>query len=115
MEKKKIETKLSLIQDIDSQLLPDSIYNNIKMGNPLASKLDVILAAEKAMVLDFAWEFPNGLDTFVDDECYPLSADQKQRINLARIFLKMYEIRHLSLIFRVLMYFNDLSARSRKG
>ncbi|MNE89286.1 hypothetical protein D3C80_1866840 [compost metagenome] len=40
------------------------------------------------MVLDFAWEFPNGLDTFVDDERYPLSADQKKRINLARIFLK---------------------------
>ncbi|MCS4226675.1 hypothetical protein [Sphingobacterium sp. BIGb0165] len=88
MQKKKIKTKLSLIQDIDSQLLPDSIYNNIKMGNPLASKLDVILAAEKAMVLDFAWEFPNGLDTFVHDERYPLSADQKKRINLARIFLK---------------------------
>lgn len=88
MQKRKIEIKLSLIQDIDSPLLPDSIYNNIKMGNPLASKLDIILAAEKAMVLDFAWEFPNGLDTFVDDERYPLSADQKKRINLARIFLK---------------------------
>ncbi|WP_343559684.1 hypothetical protein [Sphingobacterium sp.] len=88
MRNKKIETKLSLIQDLDSQLLPDSIYNNIKIGNPLASKLDVILAAEKAMVLDFAWEFPNGLNTLVNDEHYPLSAHQKQCINLARIFLK---------------------------
>ncbi|MDF2515802.1 MAG: hypothetical protein K0R59_1098 [Sphingobacterium sp.] len=88
MQKKKTETKLSLIQDIDSHLLPDSIYNNIKMGNPLASKLDIILAAEKAMVLDFAWEFPHGMDTFVHDERYPLSDDQKQRINLARIILR---------------------------
>ncbi|WP_104382771.1 ABC transporter ATP-binding protein/permease [Sphingobacterium sp. HMA12] len=88
MQKKNIDMELSLTDDIDMHLIPDSIYNNIKVGNPLASKLDVIYAAEKAMVLDFAWEFPKGLDTFVDDERHPLSVEQKQQINLARIYLK---------------------------
>lgn len=72
----------------DVGLISDSIYNNIKIGNPLASKLQIIHAAEKAMVLDFAWELPKGLDTFVDDERYPLSTEQKKSINLARILLK---------------------------
>jgi len=88
MQKKNINLEMSLTDHIDMHLIPDSIYNNIKVGNPLASKLDIIYAAEKAMVLDFAWEFPKGLDTFVHDERYPLSVEQKQQINLARIYLK---------------------------
>lgn len=88
MEKKNMDIDRQIADDIENRLLPDSIYNNIKIGDPLASKLEVIQAAEKAMVLDFAWEFPKGLDTLVHDEHYPLSADQKQCINLARKFLK---------------------------
>lgn len=88
MQKKNSNIEQFLTDHIDMHLIPDSIYNNIKVGNPLASKLDVIYAAEKAMVLDFAWEFPKGLDTFVHDERYPLSAEQKRQINLARIYLK---------------------------
>ncbi|WP_367331593.1 hypothetical protein [Sphingobacterium multivorum] len=69
-------------------LIQDSIYNNIKIANPNATKHDIILAAEKAKVLDFAWEFPKGLDTWIDDSRYPLSSIQQQQILLARKFLR---------------------------
>lgn len=73
---------------MDSALIMnDSIYNNIKIANPRATKHDIILAAEKAKVLDFAWELPKGLDTLIDPG-KPLSALQQQQIQLAREFLR---------------------------
>lgn len=65
----------------------DSIYNNIKAANPNATKHDIILAAEKAQVLDFAWELPKGLDTLINYN-KQLSVEQQQQIQLAREFLK---------------------------
>ena len=68
-------------------IMNESIYNNIKTANPRATKHDIILAAEKAKVLDFAWEFPKGLDTLIIPG-KPLSVLQQQQIQLAREFLK---------------------------
>ncbi|MAG86288.1 MAG: ABC transporter [Zunongwangia sp.] len=72
----------------DVYLFDDSIYNNIKIGNPEATETEVIEAAEKAQVLSFAWELPQGLHTRVGEGGSKLSGGQKQRISIARALLK---------------------------
>lgn len=69
-------------------LFDDTIYNNIKIGNPYATKDQIIEAADKAQVLSFAWEFPDGMDTKVGEGGSKLSGGQKQRISIARALLK---------------------------
>lgn len=69
-------------------LFDDSIYNNILIGNPKATEDQVIQAADKAQVLSFAWEFPEGMYTMVGEGGSRLSGGQKQRISIARALLK---------------------------
>ncbi|QGN24274.1 ABC transporter ATP-binding protein [Elizabethkingia anophelis] len=69
-------------------LFDDTIYNNIKIGKPDATKEEIIEAADKAQVLSFAWEFPEGMDTMVGEGGSKLSGGQKQRISIARALLK---------------------------
>ncbi|MGJ1434214.1 ABC transporter ATP-binding protein [Sphingobacterium spiritivorum] len=80
----------SLISEVFQEvyLFDDTIYNNIKIGKPHASSEEIIEAAEKAMVLDFAWELPNGMYTRVGEKGCMLSGGQKQRISIARALLK---------------------------
>ena len=72
----------------DVYLFDDSIYNNIKIGNPNATKDQIIQAADKAEVLDFVWELPEGMDSRVGEGGCKLSGGQKQRISIARALLK---------------------------
>ena len=65
-------------------LFDDSIYNNIKIGRPGASKEEIIAAAEKAQVLDFLWDLPEGIDSLVGEGGSKLSGGQKQRIKALR-------------------------------
>lgn len=69
-------------------LFDDTIYNNIKFGRPDATENDVLDAAEKARVMDFAWEMPDGLNARVGEGGNQLSGGQKQRISIARALLK---------------------------
>lgn len=69
-------------------LFDDSIYNNIKIGNPEAAKEEIWEAARKAQVLCFVEEFPEGMDTRVGEGGGKLSGGQKQRISIARALLK---------------------------
>lgn len=69
-------------------LFDDSIYNNIQFGRPDATENDVLDAAEKARVMDFAWEMPDGLNARVGEGGNQLSGGQKQRISIARALLK---------------------------
>ncbi|WP_417886040.1 ABC transporter ATP-binding protein [Zunongwangia sp.] len=69
-------------------LFDDSIYNNIKIGNPKATESEIIDAAEKAQVLSFAWELSEDLHTRVGEGGNKLSGGQKQRISIARALLK---------------------------
>lgn len=69
-------------------LFDDSIYNNIQFGRPDATENEVLDAAEKARVMDFAWEMPEGLNARVGEGGNQLSGGQKQRISIARALLK---------------------------
>lgn len=80
----------TLISEVfqDVYLFDDTIYNNIKLGNPAATREQIITAADKAQVSDFVQEFPEGMDTTVGEGGSKLSGGQKQRISIARALLK---------------------------
>ncbi len=69
-------------------LFQDTIYNNIAMGRPDASREEVMEAARKARCHDFIMSLPNGYDTVVGEGGESLSGGEKQRISIARCILK---------------------------
>jgi subfamily B ATP-binding cassette protein MsbA len=69
-------------------LFHDTIYNNILMGKPGASREEVVDAARRAHALDFITRLPKGFDTEVGDRGMKLSGGERQRISIARAFLK---------------------------
>ena len=69
-------------------LFQDTIYNNIAMGRPDASREEVIEAARKARCHDFIMSLPDGYDTVVGEGGESLSGGEKQRISIARCILK---------------------------
>jgi ABC-type multidrug transport system fused ATPase/permease subunit len=73
----------------DPVLFRGSIRDNIRYGEwDNVSEEDIVEAARKAHVLDFAQSFPDGLDTMVGQRGMQLSGGQRQRIALARVLAK---------------------------
>lgn len=72
----------------DVYLFNDTIYNNIKIGNPQATKDDVFEAAIQANCHEFIQKLPDGYDTMVGEGGSTLSGGEKQRISIARAILK---------------------------
>ncbi|MBD3906336.1 ABC transporter ATP-binding protein [Chryseobacterium sp. C-2] len=68
-------------------LLDDTIAENIRIGNYNADLEDIKNAAKKASVDEFINKLENGYDTRVGELGDRLSAGEKQRISLARLFL----------------------------
>lgn len=69
-------------------LFSGSVMDNILYGNPNATKEQVVAAAKSAGAHDFICKLPNGYDTFVGERGTMLSSGQKQRICIARVFVK---------------------------
>ena len=69
-------------------LFQDTIYNNIVMGRPDATKEEVIEAAKKARCYDFIMALPDGFNTVIGEGGATLSGGEKQRISIARCILK---------------------------
>ena len=69
-------------------LFEGSIKDNIAYGRSDASVSDILLAAEKAHVMEFAAQMPLGLDTEIGVDGSMLSGGQKQRVAIARAILK---------------------------
>ncbi len=72
----------------ESVLFNDTVYNNILMGKPEASRDEVIAAAKIANADLFITQLPNGYDTNIGDDGGKLSGGQKQRVSIARAVLK---------------------------
>ena len=66
----------------------DTIENNIKYGKPSATREEVAAAAQKAYIHNDIETFPDKYDTMVGERGSTLSVGQKQRISIARVFLK---------------------------
>lgn len=69
-------------------LFQDTVYNNIAIGRPDATKEEVMEAAKKARCYDFIMELPEGFDTVIGEGGASLSGGEKQRISIARCILK---------------------------
>jgi ABC-type multidrug transport system fused ATPase/permease subunit len=69
-------------------LFKGSITDNIRYGMWSSTQEEVYEAANLAHVLDFANQFPLGMDTMVGAKGAQLSGGQKQRVAIARCLLK---------------------------
>ena len=69
-------------------LFNTSLYENILIGRPTASREEVLDAARRAQCDEFLARFPNGIDTMAGDGGKMLSGGERQRISLARALLK---------------------------
>ncbi|EJG2019920.1 ATP-binding cassette domain-containing protein [Vibrio parahaemolyticus] len=68
-------------------LFSKSIFDNIALGNPQATKEQVYQAAKLACIHDDIKKFPDGYQTEVGEKGITLSGGQKQRIAIARAIL----------------------------
>ncbi len=69
-------------------LVPGTLLENITLGKPSASSEEVASAAEAAGALGFIRALPSGFQTVVGEGGARLSVGERQRIGLARAFLK---------------------------
>jgi subfamily B ATP-binding cassette protein MsbA len=73
-------------------LFNDTIYNNLALGQPAASRDAILDAARQAHAHEFIEQLPQGYDTLVGERGALLSGGQKQRIAIARAFLRQAPI-----------------------
>ena len=69
-------------------LFQDTVFNNIAMGRPGATREEVMEAAQKARCYEFIMRLPYGFDTMVGEGGASLSGGEAQRVSLARAILK---------------------------
>ena len=72
----------------DTVLFSGTIWDNIAYGNPEASVMDIVKAAETANAMEFIEKLPDGFDTQVGERGLTLSGGQRQRIAIARAIVR---------------------------
>ena len=80
------------IVDQNTTLFDDSVYNNIKYAKPDATKEEIHNAAELSMCTEFIDNLENKFDTLIGENGVKLSGGEKQRLSIARAFLKNSKI-----------------------
>jgi ATP-binding cassette subfamily B protein len=86
-------TKKSLRQQIaivlqDTLLFSTTVRENIAYGRPDATEQEIREAARRAQADEFISQLPNGYENLVGERGGHLSVGQRQRIGIARAFLK---------------------------
>ena len=69
-------------------LFNTTLYDNILIGKPDATRDELLAAANKAQCGEFLARLPKGIDTMAGDGGKQLSGGERQRISLARAILK---------------------------
>jgi len=85
--KKSLRTQISLVLQ-DTLLFSTSVRENIAYGRPEATETEIVEAAQRAQADDFIRQMPNGYASLVGERGGHLSVGQRQRIGIARAFLK---------------------------
>ena len=84
---KSLRQQISIVTQ-DSVIFPGTIEDNIRYGNPLATREAVMAAAKRAFAHEFILEKPQGYDTLLGEMGGQLSGGQKQRLCIARAILR---------------------------
>ena len=80
------------IVDQNTTLFDDTVFNNIKYAKPEATKEEIYKAAEMSMSLDFINNLDKKFETIIGENGVKLSGGEKQRLSIARSFLKNSKI-----------------------
>lgn len=72
----------------DSRLLKTSIFENVRLSRPNATRAEVENALHKAQCDDIIAKLPDGMDTVIGTKGVYLSGGEQQRIAIARVMLK---------------------------
>jgi subfamily B ATP-binding cassette protein MsbA len=82
-----LRNQISIV-DQNTTLFDDTVLNNIKYAKPDADKEDIIEAAKLSMSDEFINNLENGYETMIGENGVKLSGGEKQRLSIARAFLK---------------------------
>jgi subfamily B ATP-binding cassette protein MsbA len=86
-----LRNQISIV-DQNTTLFDDTVFNNIKYARPNADKEDIIKAAKLSMSDEFINNLENGYETMIGENGVKLSGGEKQRLSIARAFLKNSKI-----------------------
>ena len=82
-----LRNQISIV-DQNTTLFDDTVFNNIKYARPDANKEDILEAAKLSMCDEFIDNLENGFETMIGENGVKLSGGEKQRLSIARAFLK---------------------------
>jgi ATP-binding cassette subfamily B protein len=85
--KKSLRNQISIVLQ-DTLLFSTTIRENIAYGRPEATEEEIVQAAKRAQAHDFIMAMPDGYASQVGERGGHLSVGQRQRIGIARAFLK---------------------------
>jgi ATP-binding cassette subfamily B protein/subfamily B ATP-binding cassette protein MsbA len=85
--RKSLRAQISLVLQ-ETVLFSTTIRENIAYGRPGATEDEIKQAARRAQAYDFIMAMPQGFDSAVGERGGNLSVGQRQRIGIARAFLK---------------------------
>jgi ATP-binding cassette, subfamily B, bacterial MsbA len=87
MQVASVRAAISLVAQ-EAALFNDTVRANIGLGRAGATHAEIEEAARNAAAHDFICELPNGYDTIIGDRGSNISGGERQRIALARAFLR---------------------------
>jgi ATP-binding cassette subfamily B protein len=85
--KKSLRAQIGMVLQ-DTLLFSTTVRENIAYGRPEATEEEIVEAARRAQADGFIRQLPNGYASLVGERGGHLSAGQRQRIGIARAFLK---------------------------
>jgi ABC-type multidrug transport system fused ATPase/permease subunit len=85
--KKSLRAQIAIVLQ-DTILFSTTVRENIAYGRPSASEAEIREAARRAQADEFIARLPNGYESPVGERGGHLSVGQRQRIGIARAFLK---------------------------
>ena len=72
----------------NSRLIKASIFDNVRLGKPDATRQEALEALKNAQCQDILDKLPDGMDTVIGTKGVYLSGGEQQRIAIARVMLK---------------------------